>query len=380
MGNEKALYLNSVFPDESFLKTNYKAYESMKDTCIFVLDTNILLSPYRASPKSFDDIKSIYEKLKTSNRMRVPFRALQEYAKNRGVCLKEQYSHFDNLNNSTVKKLDAEIVVPLLQNNAHLTKLNDLSQKINDLLDKRALEISAILNDIKGIYWNDPIFQFYRGFINDSMICKLPEADMSSIAEEMRVRYDCDVPPGFADSSKKDGGIGDLIIWKTILSLGSDHDIVFVSNDRNKEDWFYVVSTADKKKTPVAPRFELLVEFYRNNPGHGLDFMDFTTFLEVNQAQKETLHELEINLDSPYALISEEVFIQELNEAYCRFNSTGGFLASKYFIETYLANKDYDIRASWNIYYSLKEKGYFREYRHQDQNGLYPPQNAILIP
>lgn len=134
MANDNALYLDKVFPDSNFLRIEYKPYEKMKDTCIFVLDTNALLSPYRASSKSFDDIKSIYTKLKDADRLRIPFRALQEYAKNRGNSLQEQYTHFDKMNRSDImRNMETEFqVIPLLQTNQHFKKFHEITNKINE--------------------------------------------------------------------------------------------------------------------------------------------------------------------------------------------------------------------------------------------------------
>ena len=380
MEKENELYLNEIFPDLNFLKMSYLPYEKIKDNCIFVLDTNALLAPYRASSKSFDDIKAIFKRLKQAKRLKIPFRVLQEYARNRGNCLKDQYSHFDKMSSSNgpgIMDLDLQII-PLLQTNEHFKNLHKITTDIADLLKKRSQEIAAILEDIKKLYWDDPIFQFYKEFIDDDLVVALTEEEMKDIRKDMKHRYECEIPPGFADKNKADGGIGDLIIWRSILSLGTTNNVVFVSNDRSKNDWFYV-SEVDKKKAPVAPRFELLVEFSGQCKNSNLDFMDFTTFLETQEAKSETIHELSIDLSTPYNVISEEEFIVELSDAFYRFNSTGGFLASRYFIETYLATKGYDIRASWNMYYRLKEKGVFSEYLYQDINKQYPPQNVINL-
>ena len=52
-------------------------------------------------------------------------------------------------------------------------------------------------------------------------------------------RYRDKVPPGYKDASKDDGGIGDFLIWKTLLQLGSKEkkDFVFVTGEQ-KPDWF----------------------------------------------------------------------------------------------------------------------------------------------
>ena len=47
------------------------------------------------------------------------------------------------------------------------------------------------------------------------------------------------IPPGYKDAGKEDSGIGDLLIWHTILELGKVHkkSVIFVSGDE-KPDWF----------------------------------------------------------------------------------------------------------------------------------------------
>src|SRR6185295_10768483 len=59
----------SVYPNaEAVFTTRYKNLESIKDSCVVVLDTNTLLVPYTVSKQSLDQIKTTYEALIKDNR------------------------------------------------------------------------------------------------------------------------------------------------------------------------------------------------------------------------------------------------------------------------------------------------------------------------
>ncbi len=378
MDNKNIFYVDQIFPDKSFLDHKYSSYKKMAKSCVFVLDTNILLSPYSVSEKGFEDIKAIYTKLKNEKRLLIPLRALQEFAINRGNRIKDLFSKFEKLEKSSNPTANFDVGnVPLLQGNSNYNKLQDASRKIAEVVQEYNALIPKVLESIKELYWDDPILSFYKEFISDEMIISISEEDKKVIKENMENRYKCNIPPGYADQKKADGGVGDLIIWKIMLSLGKKHDVVFVSNDRKKGDWYYLSSS----DTPVSPRFELIYEFKKTNPQNSYDQITFPEFLSLQEADQDTINELTlVEVRSQYEKISTPVFVKEIKEAYTHFRSfENGFLGSKYFIETYLAKKGYDIRTSWDIYNDLKETGAISEYSHVDPNGMYLPLNAIEI-
>jgi hypothetical protein len=92
------------------------------------------------------------------------------------------------------------------------------------------------------------------------------------------------IPPGYKDKAKPDGGVGDLIIWQTIIKLGKDKNksVVFVCSEE-KADW--VVSTQNEV---LAPRFELVSEFYRKVGKH-FGLVGFPRFLELMHASSDTV-------------------------------------------------------------------------------------------
>ncbi|MFC7396042.1 PIN-like domain-containing protein [Chelatococcus sp. GCM10030263] len=91
----------------------------------------------------------------------------------------------------------------------------------------------------------------------------------------MKFRVMHNIPPGYKDSQKPDGGAGDLIIWKTLLQVGADQqkDLVFVTLDQ-KSDWW---SQADG--AALFPRYELLEEYRFCSAGHTVHLLRFSEFL-----------------------------------------------------------------------------------------------------
>ena len=376
--NKNIFYVDQIFPDKSFLDHKYLSYKNMAQSCLFVLDTNILLSPYSVSEKSFEDIKAIYSKLKKENRLLIPLRALQEFAINRGNRIKDLFSKFEKLEKSSNPTANFDVgIVPLLQGNSNYNELQKASSKIAEGIKEYNALIPKVLESIQELYWDDPILSFYKEFISDEMIVSISEEEKIGIKENMENRYKYNIPPGFADLKKPDGGVGDLIIWQIILALGKNRDVVFVSNDKKKGDWYYLSSS----DTPVSPRFELIYEFKKTNPQNSYDQITFPVFLSLQEAAQDTIDELAlVDVRSQYEKISIPVFVKEIKEAYAYFRSlNNGFLGSKYFIETYLAKKGYDIRTSWGIYNELKDAGAISEYSHVDPNGIHLPLNAIEI-
>lgn len=381
MSNDNIFYLDTIFPDSKFLRNIYMAYSEIQNSCLFVLDANILLSPYSVSEKSFDDIKTIYTKLRTSNRLFVPFRAVQEYARNRGNRIKDLYTKFEKHEAAhPISNVNFDIgLVPFLQGNGNYDKMISLSNNIMKELEEHKQIIAEILVSIKNLYWTDPILAFYKDFISDEIILFNSDDDRKIISETMERRYKCDIPPGFGDIKKPDGGVGDLLIWYSILTLAKDkkQDIVLVSNDKNKEDWVYISGN----KSPVAPRFELLNELKRTESSISFNIINFPEFLTSQKANIETIDEITtISYESPYEKISLPTFVGELKETYSYYRSLkDGFLGSRFFVETHLARKGYDIGTSWDIYNNLKSTGAIREYTHIDPSGIHLPLNAIEI-
>lgn len=87
--------------------------------------------------------------------------------------------------------------------------------------------------------------------------------EQAGYVEEFRRRAEAKIPPGYKDNRKDDEGIGDFLIWKTLLKVGQDRKmhLAFVTGEQ-KGDWFVRADGG-----PVFPRIELVDEYRRASGG-----------------------------------------------------------------------------------------------------------------
>ena len=98
----------------------------------------------------------------------------------------------------------------------------------------------------------------YRGIFSPNVI-KESQRTKEEIAKELDYRITNKIPPGYKDAGKDDRGVGDVIIWMTILEVGKtrSNPLVFVTHEQ-KSDWFYRVNNRG-----ILPRYELLISSQR---------------------------------------------------------------------------------------------------------------------
>ena len=115
-----------------------------------------------------------------------------------------------------------------------------------------------------------------------------PASDKEEIKNDLKRRQIHNIPPGYKDQGKDDGGIGDLLIWHTILKLGETRkkSVIFVSGD-GKPDWF-----RQSEKVPLILRYELVDEFRRISGGQSFQIVRFAQFLELFEASEEVVQEV----------------------------------------------------------------------------------------
>ncbi|OFY85008.1 MAG: hypothetical protein A3K10_01180, partial [Bacteroidetes bacterium RIFCSPLOWO2_12_FULL_31_6] len=278
-------YLEEVFkePVEIF-SFEYKGVEEMKDNCLFVLDTNILLVPFYTSEKSFSFVKDIYTSLKEQNRLFIPARVAREFAKNRPNKLGDLYLHLRqisskmNSGNFDIKEF------PLLESNKDFIELKKIFDEIKSLIKKSRKQFEIIDKQINDWNWDDPISREYKKIFTKEIIIEISKSREDVVKDlESRIKYK--IAPGYKDSSKIDDGIGDLIIWQTILELGKKlkKDIIFVSNE-TKNDWFH-----KQDNIALYPRFELYDEYRSYTEGNCVNFINYLQFLELGKVPKETI-------------------------------------------------------------------------------------------
>lgn len=280
------LIINKIFPDPAdIFATSHQPFAAVKEHCLYVLDTNALLLPYTTSSNSLEEIKKVYEKLLNEKRLYIPGQVAREFAKNRPERIKEIFA---SLNRKKDKKQYAGKYAVLTVVDDY-NKAVELEKNIDELQKEYSNKIASVIQQIKEWTWNDPVSQLYSLFAKGAVF--EPEIDEAYLKEELAKRYTHKIPPGYKDGAKADDGIGDLLIWFTILELAKSQnkDVVFVSGDE-KTDWFY-----KSEGQALYPRFELTSEFRAKTQRQSFHIIKLHQLLEVFGADMEVVKEVETN-------------------------------------------------------------------------------------
>jgi hypothetical protein len=131
---------------------------------------------------------------------------------------------------------------PLLEAMTEFAEATELSAKIAEITVDYNQKLKQVLSKIREWTWNDPVSVTYRKLFTKSVIVdpEIGNATKIEIERDLDNRVTHQIPPGYKDSGKADKGIGDLLIWRTILEIGQTKkkSVLFVSGDQ-KADWWY---------------------------------------------------------------------------------------------------------------------------------------------
>ena len=275
-------------------ENSYKTVEQSKATCIFMLDTNVLLLPYTVGSKELNEIERVYRLLLENNRLFISAQVVREFAKNRPKKLGDMFKSIsDHL--SRVKELEMP-KYPMLGNLPEYGKITVLQNDCNKLVKDYKSELKKILSYIQSLNWNDPVSKIYSELFKSSLIVDNNWA-FDDTKKELEARLKFNIPPAYKDKGKEDGGIGDYIIWKDIIKLAVEQkkDLVFVTGDE-KADWFH-----QSNEAKIYPRFELVHEFKETTEGknvHLISLSDLIQLFSKDQATIDTIRSAESVLRS----------------------------------------------------------------------------------
>jgi len=277
---------NNVFPEaEPIFTARLKSLEAIRDDCYVVLDTNSLLVPYTIGKETLEQIKKTYKALADKDCLVVPAQVAREFAKNRANKISELYKELS-------KKRD-EIpdlqkgTYPLLESLEEYQETMRLEASVDKLLRDYRKRIGKVLDHIRSWTWDDPVSLLY-GELFSSGVVKDISIDKEAIKSELDKRQLHKIPPGYKDAGKSDSGIGDLLIWLTILDIGraQNKSVIFVSGD-GKPDWWH-----QSNKEPLYPRYELVDEFRRLSGGQSFHIITFSRFLNLYGASEKVVEEV----------------------------------------------------------------------------------------
>jgi hypothetical protein len=244
---------NRLFPEAASVFTfQPQSLHEIKDSCVVVLDTNVLLFPYGTSPLSLQEIGDCYRKLIQQGRLFVPGQVAREFAMNRPNKIAEIAQTFNDLKSKLAVEERSYPLLSDLDEYKIFLKARDEANKHQRACGKA---IGPIVECIRKWYWNDPVSELYRELFSAKVVFDpFGDKDNERLRADLSDRVTHNRPPGYKDKAKTDGGIGDVLIWHTIMKLGEQEkrSLIFVSGEE-KADWFYSVH-----KKALFPRYELV--------------------------------------------------------------------------------------------------------------------------
>lgn len=296
MSDEFDIFIkNEIFPEaEKIFSFSLSPLQEIKDVCIVVLDTNALLVPYNTGQKSLSEIKATYTNLIKQKRLYIPGQVAREFASNRAEKLKDVYQKF-NRKISQIKQFQVG-KYPLLESLDEYKESVRIEKNIDELMASYNEILKKVLKKIRGWNWNDPVSLLYNEIFTKEVIYEL-DLSKENLTKDLKKRNGHNIPPGYKDANKMDQGIGDLIIWQTILKLGEKHKkhLIFASNEGRKGDWRYRI-----EKTALYPRYELVDEYRRCSAGKSFHILEFSDFLALYGAGDEIINEIKIEESKSY--------------------------------------------------------------------------------
>jgi hypothetical protein len=258
---------------------------NIKNSCLFVLDANVLLLPYGADASSLNAIKTVYQKLSTQKRLFIPAQAAREFFDNRSKKLADIHELLSKKMNQSFQFISSH---PFLNEITEFKTVIEKENQLKDLMKDYRKAITKTLDIIQSWGWDDPVSKMYHEVLfncvlSGSEICeKEVEADLAR-------RNSLKIPPGYKDSGKSENQAGDLLIWHELLRLGSTNKqhVIFVSGDE-KADWWH--QSGGKN---LYPRFELVDEFRTKTEGRSFHIISLSDLLRIFNADADVVDAIE---------------------------------------------------------------------------------------
>jgi hypothetical protein len=306
--------LEDAFPDISGL-LGAAVFPSLKEQEVIVaLDTNALLLPFEISQGDLSNLENAYKSLAAQSRLIVPGRVLREFVNLRDGKLSDLIHALNKRKNNPSLDLPA-----LLVDASQTEKIATVSKSLIEAKKNYDTAITSVVDKIRNWRGNDPVTSMYNRLFDKNSFDDLPydKSDREEYLAELEARFSQGIPPGYKDKNKDDGGIGDLLIWKTLLKVGRERKmhLAFVTGEE-KSDWFIRADGG-----PVFPRIELIDEYRRASSGKLLRLLSLHELLRELDVSAETVNQIE----RVEGAANSEIRISRARETHLN-SGTSGFL------------------------------------------------------
>jgi len=261
-----------------------RSLAEMKDSATIFLDTNVLLLPYHTGKDSLRLIENVYGVLGAASRLLIPARVVQEFMKNAPDRLTDAFKNISEQRNISIK-VDK---FPLLEELEEYKDLVKVRQELSDKIKEFQKKVGKVADLIKEWHHDDPVRTMYSRVFKADQVIDLESLNEEEFQKDLTYRYANKIPPGYKDAAKSDRGIGDLLIWKTILQVGAKKkcDAIFICGEE-KSDWWH---RSDNQAIVV--RQELIEEYRSNSGGKTFRLLNMASFLKLFGASDAVVDEV----------------------------------------------------------------------------------------
>lgn len=282
---EPMFLLEDLYPEAAKLFSASVAPPADQPDAIVVFDTNALLLPYQLGTSDLTALSKVLHELAAAERLFVPARVAREFIKNRDRKLAEMIKALKD--RSSRFQLPDRKLSPLLDGMDGYEEVASAAETIDNswkIYKKAQEKIISQMQDWRG---DDPVSAVYDAVLGNGRIVEV-NGEREALSDEWALRRANKTPPGYKDAGKDDTGIGDFLIWKTILQLGQNYQkhLIFITGEE-KADWFVRSDNAR-----IYPRPELIDEYRRASGGKNIRLSTLGELLEEMRAPEKVVSEV----------------------------------------------------------------------------------------
>jgi hypothetical protein len=253
---------------------------------------------------------------KLEGRLWLPYQVGLEFHRRRLGVISEQHSVYRSLRTLTEHTQEsAEKLLAGLRKDS-VVDVDGLREAFQDGLLRIRRDLHEIESNhpltLRQAIRNDPVLDAVSDIFAGKTGLPYTGDRQEELMQNVRQRIKAQIPPGYADADKSDGGVGDAVIWCELLDWAKEQQrpILLVTDDQ-KEDWY-----RKEGSTIVGPRPELVAEM-REEAGVDFYLYNFRSFLQY--ARSYLLAEVsERALDEVQGVREEQERMSRARESYLR--------------------------------------------------------------
>ncbi len=265
------------FTDASILLESHRVKPATSSDVLIALDTNALLLPYVLKEAGgIAEYKKVLRDLAKKKRLIVPERVLREFFKNRDKKIAELIKGL--VQNKSQFVLPAALP-PLLEDLESSKKASESLDEIKKVKKDYDAAFDKVIGVMKGWQGDDPVTLLYAEVFSGAVFGH--EGENQQVHQEWMTRCKNEIPPGYKDQDKPDTGIGDFLIWKSLIKAAKERgkDVLFVTGE-TKPDW-----VENGGSDIQFPRPELIQEF-RQETGRNFRLSSMHSLLKEMSASE----------------------------------------------------------------------------------------------